>query len=1010
MLAVPNEDGSVEEEVEYPDYPMIARLYAEMVVSGEIPACRYVKQACQRYLDMLEEASKANAPFYFSDAWAVDFCDFFDKMARPAGGKKGDTLESQPWQIMGFCHIFGFRRNDPDYPNEIGARLTREVYWEVPRGSGKALALDTPIPTPSGWTTMGAIGVGDLVYSQDGSVTRVVNATDVMRGHECYQVTFSNGESVIADAEHLWMTEARIDQPGVRIGRRIRRWKGPSLAKRTIGKAQYWYARLGGKEQCLGRVGVDDAAVEARFQRDAEADLKANPIGVDTLKRVRTTKEIASSLTAGSSGEWNHSVEMPGPIWGQGDLPLDPYLFGAWLGDGDSDGARLTCSKEDKAHWLAWVSAAGFSATEGRDGNRIGITGHGGAFRRALRQLDVLGKKHIPAAYLRASRGDRLALLQGLMDTDGSCSADGHSQEFYSCNRRLAANVSELLATLGVRHSLTSKLAILNGKECGTVYTARFCVRREQLAAFRMGRKVSRMRGADAGKAWRNNTVQIVGCEPVDSVPVRCITVDHPSSMFLFGRTMLPTHNSPTAAVIGLYCWLNEDEVGSQIFIGAPKEEQARYVFDPMSVMVTETPELQSHYGIDVTKKLLRKLDDPAAKVRMISSIADREDGANPHVVIMEELHAQDESLFNVMDSSLGKRVNNLFISITTAGNRAQGVCWNTRKRLINVLAGIADEQSFFGVIYTLDDDEIKDKRIAHDPARWIKCNPMWGITLSPSSLMERLVKAKSQSESAVLEFERTRLNIWSNGAGGLISDENWAACERKGIDILDFRGKRAFIGGDLGSKSDLSSIGIIFEVGPKIVVFNEHFVPAKSKSFLHDEFGPLYTGWVRGGHLTMTNGGITDYGVIEARIRLWCQLFDVAYIGFDTYQSNQILASLFNDGLPAGQVAPGTKTVSDPTKDLLARIENGLLEHDGNPVTRWMAMNVVGHFDRRGNVLAQKDDEHSPYKIDGIAALINANVARMDAMLDVPKKWKSVYEMRGGLAGENDDGNPAST
>jgi phage terminase large subunit-like protein len=597
-LAVPSEDGTAEEEVEYPDYPTIAKLYAEMVVSDDIPACRYVKQACKRYLDMLKVAAKPRSGFYFSDAWSVDVCDFFDKMAVPTGGRKGDKLVAQPWQIMGFCHIFGFRRNNPDYPNEIGARLVREVYWEVPRGSGK----------------------------------------------------------------------------------------------------------------------------------------------------------------------------------------------------------------------------------------------------------------------------------------------------------------------------------------------------------------------------------------------------------------------SPTAAVLGLYCWLNEDEVGSQIFIGAPKEEQARYVFDPMSVMVKNTPELQEHYGIDVTKKLMTRHNDAAAKVRMISSIADREDGANPHVVIMEELHAQDEGLFNVMDSSLGKRINNLFISITTAGNRAQGVCWNTRKRLINVLAGIADEPSFFGVIYTLDDNEIKDKRIAHDPKRWIKCNPMWGITLSPSSLMERLAKAKTQSEAAVLEFERTRLNIWSNGAGGLISDENWAACEVKGLDILDFRGETAFIGADLGSKNDLSSIGIIFERDGKLAIFNEHFVPSKSKSFLHEEMGPLYTGWVKTGHLTMTNGPITDYNVIEDRIRLWCSLFDVRYIGFDSYQSNQILSSLYNDGIPCGQVAAGVKTVSDPTKDLLARIEGALLEHDGNPVTRWMAMNVCGYFDKRGNVLAQKDDQHSIYKIDGFAALINANVARMDAMLDAPKKWKSVYEIRGGLAGEENE------
>lgn len=990
---------------------MIARLYAEMIVNEELPACNYVKQGCQRYLDMLEEAEKPDALFYFSDAWAVDSCDFFDKMVAPSGGKRGDRLVCQPWQIFGLCWIFGFRRNDPSMPNEIGVRLVREIYWEVPRGSGKALALDTPIPTPSGWTTMGDVGIGDSVYSQDGSVTRVISATDVMFDHECYRVTFSNGESVLADAEHLWVTEAHVDQPGVRSGRRIKRWKPPSLAKRKIGKYQYWYARLGGKEHCFGRVGIDDASVYARFERESALDLEARPIGLDNLKRVRSTKEIAETLTFGRRGDWNHSVDMPSPIWGDRDLSIDPYLLGAWLGDGDSSNARITCSVEDKSHWIKAISLCGYVPTEGKNGTRIGITGHGGLFRRSLRDLSVLGDKHIPPSYLRASRDDRVALLQGLMDTDGYCAADGHSQEFYSCNRMLADGVSELLATLGVRHSLTSKPAKLNGKICGTVYTVRFCVRREQLAVFRMERKLSRMRGIESVGAWRNNTVQIVGCDPVESVPVKCITVDHPSSMFLFGRTMLPTHNSPTAAIIALYCWLNEDENGSQIFIGAPKEEQANYVFDPMRVMITQTPELQAHYGIEEPTKLQIKLaNDPYARVRKISSISQREDGANPHVVVMEELHAQDEALFNVMDSSLGKRVNNLFISITTAGNRAQGVCWSTRKRLIAVLAGIKDEPSFFGMIYTLDENEIKEKKIAHDPERWYKCNPMLGITLSMSSLKERLAKAKAQSEAAVLEFERTRLNVWSNGAGGLISDENWASCEDKTLNINDFRGMEAYIGGDLASKTDLASIGILFERNNALVAFNEHFCPSHSKSFKHSDFGPMYDGWVKGGHLTLTNGAITDYNVIEERIRLWCELFDVQAIVFDQYQSNQILASLYNDGLPAMSVMPGVKTSSDPTKDLLARIEGeeqgGAFYHDGNPVTRWMAMNVCGYYDKRSNVLAQKDDPNSPYKIDGFAALINANVARMDAMLDVKVKKKSIYETRG-LVGfeEEDDG-----
>lgn len=462
---------------------------------------------------------------------------------------------------------------------------------------------------------------------------------------------------------------------------------------------------------------------------------------------------------------------------------------------------------------------------------------------------------------------------------------------------------------------------------------------------------------------------------------------------------------SPFSAAIGLYCWLNEEENGSQIFIGAPKEDQARYVFDPMSVMIEGTPGLQDHYGIDVTKKRLTKAGDALAKVRMISSIADREDGANPHVVIMEELHAQDEDLFNVMDSSLGKRINNLFFSITTAGNRAMGVCWNTRKRLIAILAGQAFEDSFFGLIFTLDPHEVKDKKIAHNPELWPKCNPMWGITLSKSSLLERYEKAKAQSPAAVLEFERTRLNIWSDGAGGLISAEAWAECLVPDLDVMALKGATAWIGVDLGSKNDICSLAIIIDdpdTTEEVTIHTEHFVPTKCPTFMHSEFGPMYDNWIKNGHMTLTRGAVVDYNEIEERIRFWAGVFDVQAMVFDNYQSNQIIANLVEAGFPAMAMQPGVKTVSDPMKDIIAKVGGSLLRHDGNPVMGWMAANVVGYFDKRDNVLPQKESPNSPYKIDGISALVAANVAREDKMLEIKRKKKSVYETRG-LHGSDD-------
>src|SRR5690606_15857985 len=72
--------------------------------------------------------------------------------------------------------------------------------------SGKALALDTPIPTPSGWTTMGSLKVGDEVFDESGKRCKVTHAFDVLYNRPCYRVRFDDGSEIVADAEHLWVT------------------------------------------------------------------------------------------------------------------------------------------------------------------------------------------------------------------------------------------------------------------------------------------------------------------------------------------------------------------------------------------------------------------------------------------------------------------------------------------------------------------------------------------------------------------------------------------------------------------------------------------------------------------------------------------------------------------------------------------------------------------------------------------------------------------------------------
>src|SRR5689334_3657131 len=157
---------------------------------------------------------------------------------------------------------------------------------------GKALALDTPLPTPTGWTTMAEVKVGDVVLGSDGRPTRVVAATEVMTGRPCYTVHFSDGSLLVADEQHQWLTETRA-------------------SRRSAQQARRGYNRY-------------------RNQK--------------TFAEIRTTGEIASTVRCATADRrLNHSVVNAAALQlPERELLVPPYTLGAWLGDGTSACAQLT--------------------------------------------------------------------------------------------------------------------------------------------------------------------------------------------------------------------------------------------------------------------------------------------------------------------------------------------------------------------------------------------------------------------------------------------------------------------------------------------------------------------------------------------------------------------------------------------------------------------------------------------------------------------------------------------
>jgi phage terminase large subunit GpA-like protein len=363
-----------------------------------------------------------------------------------------------------------------------------------PAQTGKALALTTRIPTPTGWTTMGELRVGDQILSADGSPCKVVFATDVMNDHLCYRVAFDDGSEVIADADHKWQ--------------------------------------------------VDDAHKPGRPQ-------------------ILTTSTLAQTYRYGKNQRSRFAIATAKPlVLPERQLPIAPYILGCWLGDGHSRTARIYGHADDLPELIKNIQADGYPVESGLDGKLLGVArvdpcprppkpGEGSyGLLGSLRALGLLtnygGRKHIPEAYLRASVEQRLALLQGLMDTDGTVAKNG-SCSFDTTSYDLARGVHELLCSLGfkVGRSVRRTSCVYKGERRPgkTSYRISFVAYSDE-PVFRLNRKLTRLKERSEGRPGYTGRRWITKIEPVRSEPVRCIQVDHPSRLFLCGESMIPTHNT----------------------------------------------------------------------------------------------------------------------------------------------------------------------------------------------------------------------------------------------------------------------------------------------------------------------------------------------------------------------------------------------------------------------------------------------------------------------------------
>lgn len=249
---------------------------------------------------------------------------------------------------------------------------------------------------------------------------------------------------------------------------------------------------------------------------------------------IRTTDDIRRTISSGrSNGAVNHAIPTTAPIiLDEVYLPIPPYTLGAWLGDGTGVHGAITTADQEI---LDNIEMDGYE-TRRRQSTKYGYGVLG--LQKQLRVHGFIGNKHIPMQYLRASYKQRLALLQGLMDTDGTVGTNG-ACEFSVVNEQLARDFHELILTMGIKATCRIHPARLYGRDVGVRYRIHF---KTDLPVFRLSRKEKRL--PRKLRTPRSLYRYITNVESIPAAPMRCISVDSPDNTFLAGKMMIPTHNS----------------------------------------------------------------------------------------------------------------------------------------------------------------------------------------------------------------------------------------------------------------------------------------------------------------------------------------------------------------------------------------------------------------------------------------------------------------------------------
>ncbi len=421
-----------------------------------------------------------------------------------------------------------------------------------------------------------------------------------------------------------------------------------------------------------------------------------------------------------------------------------------------------------------------------------------------------------------------------------------------------------------------------------------------------------------------------------------------------------------------------------RIFTAATKHDQAKIVFDEVVKFIESDKNLLEMYKIRKYDSTIKSLITGSV-IKAIGRDTKTADGFRSVLSVADELHQHpNNQMYKLLFDGQINVDNALMLAITTAGFNLNSFCYEHYNFCKKVLSGAINKDSLFVFIAEMDEnDDI------WNPDNWLKSNPLilWNEDNTPNKEMiarmaEKAIDAKEKQGNELVNFLTKSLNRWVTYSGGAYIDaEKWRAC---GCDLKleDMRGRECYLGIDLSSGGDLTSIALVFPPragDDKVYIWSHSYMP-ELRILEHEKTDDApYRLWATAGQLTLTSAmyGIkTDYQAIIGELRKLLEVYDLKIVGcgYDAHNIAGILADLENV-LPCDltEIPQSARSLNDATQDFKLSVEAGIIQYDRkNALLSWSMVNAITNAPNSfGEVKVDKMTQTN--RIDAVDAVIDA-------------------------------------